>query len=97
MKQLTVYCSPELEHQVVAAFDRHGAEGYLRIPRAVGHKFLEPGALPRTVSFEAVVLVVPGASEATVAAVLQELQDVAGKCEIQPCLRASVVNVERLV
>jgi hypothetical protein len=97
MKQLTVYCSEELEHQVVSSFDRHGAEGYLRIPRAIGHKFLEPEALPRTVSFEAIVLVVPGASEATVAAILQDLQDYAGKCEIQPCLRASVVDLERLV
>ena len=97
MKQLVVYCSEELEHQVVGSFDRHGAEGYLKIPRAVGHKFLEPEALPRSVSFDAIVLIVPGASEATVAAVLEDLQDYAGKCEIQPCLRASVVNVERLV
>jgi hypothetical protein len=97
MKQLVIYCSEDLEHQVVSSLDRHGAEGYLKIPRAVGHKFLEAATLPRTVSFEAIVLVVPGAAEATVAAVLEDLQDYAGKCEIQPCLRASVVNVEQLV
>jgi hypothetical protein len=97
MKQLVIYCSEDLEHQVVGALDRHGAEGYLKIPGAVGHKFLERESLPRTVSFGAIVIVVPGASEASVAAILKDLQDFAGKCEIQPCLRASVVNVEQLV
>ena len=97
MKQLVIYCSEDLEHQVVSSIDRHGAEGYLAIPNAVGHKFLEPEALPRSVSFEAVMIVVPGASEACVAGILKDLQHIAKNCEIQPCLRASVVAVEQLV
>lgn len=97
MKQLVIYCSDDLEHRVVSAIDRNGAEGYLRVPNAVGHKFLERERLPRSVSFDAVMIVVPGASEACVAGILEDLQDVANRCEIRPCLRASVLDVERLV
>ncbi len=97
MKQLVIYCSEDLEHRVVSSIDRHGAEGYLAIPNAVGHKFLEPGTLPRSVSFEAVMIVVPGASEACVAGILADLQHMAQQCEIQPCLRVSVLDVEQLI
>jgi len=96
VKQLSIYCSLDLEERVVAALDRAGAEGFVRIPRATGNKFAGPGEVPRTLTWEAAVFLVPGAAEPVVEAVVRELESYAGGCDIRPCLRMVVSPVERV-
>ena len=95
MKQLAIYCSRDLEERVVSALDQAGVEGFVRIPHVTGNKFREPGGVPRTLTWEALAFVVPGAEEATVEAVVRELEGYAGGCEIRPCLRMVVSSVEK--
>ena len=90
MKQLTIYCSRDLEQQVVAVLDREGLEGYFRLGDAAGHRFLPPGEVPRSVTWEAVMLVVPGAEERRIDKAVAALRSLADRCEIEPCLRVVV-------
>ncbi len=97
MKQLTIYCSDDLRDTVVHALDRAGSEGFLLIPECLGHYFAEPGEVPRTVSWEASVIVVPAMPDDKIDAVVSDLRAHAGHCAIEPCLRITVTPVERLL
>lgn len=96
MKQLTIYCSRDLEDRVVNAFDHAHLEGFLRIGGASGSKFFDAGEVPRTMDWEATVFLVPGAQEAQVESVVGELGEYASKCETYPCLRIIVSPVEQI-
>ena len=90
MKQLTVFCSRDLESQVVSTLDEAGLHGYLRLGDATGNRFLAKGQVPRSVTWEAVVIVVPGDDDAVIDAVREKLQDIAEKCDVEPCIRLLV-------
>jgi hypothetical protein len=94
MKQLTIFCSRDEETRVVAALDAAGVEGYLRVGSATGNKFLEAGRVPRTMSWEAAMFVVPALPEERARAVVQTLGDYARDCEIEPCLRMVLSPVD---
>lgn len=96
MKQLTIYCSRDLENQVVNALDHARLEGFLRIGGASGSKFCDPGEVPRTMDWEATMFLVPGAEEPQVQAVVDELSKFAKSCETYPCLRIAVAPVEQV-
>jgi hypothetical protein len=93
VKQLTILCSSDLAGLVQDALIRAGAEGFLRVPGAVGVKpgaAAEHGRYPR---FEAEMFVTP-VPDAAAADVVAALRSLAGRCEIEPCLRILVSNLE---
>ncbi len=93
MKQLTILCSSDLSGAVQDALVRAGVEGFLRLPGGVG---VMPGAAtthgqwPR---WEAEMFVAPVTEEAASRAV-EALRAHAGRCEVEPCLRILVSNLE---
>lgn len=96
MKQLTIFCSSDLADRVVAALDRAGVEGFASLEKATGNKFADAGRFPRTITWEAHVFIVPGATDGQIGQVVGELECLANECEIKPCLRISVVPLEAL-
>ena len=94
MQQLTVFASPDLEHQVVSALDRAGAEGYFRAAGASANKFNPEGEVPRVMTWAAVMFVVPAAPNEVIKAIVKELEEYAGACEVEPCLRMVVTAVQ---
>lgn len=97
MKQLTIFCSADLDDRVVTTLDRSGIDGFLCVDHASGSKFNAPGRVPRTMSWDARLFIVPGAEDAQVAQVVDELEGYANACDIQPCLRIVVSTVDRVV
>jgi len=96
MKQLSVFVSRDLEERVVHAFDHAGVDAYLRVGDATGVRFSEPGQLPRTMTWDAALYVVPAVGDAPVRAIVDELREYVGSCEIEPCLRIVVSAVEEV-
>ena len=96
MKQLTIFCSRDEEERVVAILERAGVQSYLRVGNATGNKFLEAGRVPRTMSWEAAMFVVPAAEDPCVRAVAEALSEYTGKCEFEPCLRFVVGTVDEV-
>jgi len=96
VKQLTIYCSRDLQDQVVNALDHAHLEGFLRLGGASGSKFCDPGEVPRTMDWEATMFLVPGAEETQVQAIIDELAEFANRCETYPCLRIAVTPVEQI-
>ena len=90
MKQLTIFCSRDLEAQVVSVLDGSGLHGYLRVGDATGNRFLPKGQVPRSLTWEAVMIVIPGDEDATIDAVREKLQDIAASCGPDPCMRLLV-------
>jgi len=90
MKQLTVFCSRDLEERVVSILDRSGLDGYLRLDDVTGNRFLPKDQVPRSLTWEVVMIIVPGAEPALIDAVRRELQGIAEDCEIEPCIRLLV-------
>ncbi len=96
MKQLSIFLSSDLERRAVDALERAGLDGFLRLEGASGNKFVPEDPLSRTMTWEAVVLLVPGAGDEQVAAVGRELEEHADACETRPCLRIVVSRVEEV-
>lgn len=93
MRQLSVYVSQDLEARVVHAFDHAGVDGYLRVGGATGVRFTGPGQLPRTVTWEASLFLVPSADDGQVRRIVEELREFAGTCDVEPCLRIVVADI----
>jgi hypothetical protein len=94
MKQLMIFCSSSEEDFVVTALDRAGVDGFLRIGGATGGKFLERNQVPRTISWEATLMIVPAVSDECARTVVRELGEYSRNCEIEPCLRVVVTETE---
>lgn len=90
MKQLTVFCSRDLEEQVVEILDGSGLDGYLRLDGVTGNRFLPRDQVPRSLTWEVVMIIVPGAEPALIDSVREKLQTIAEDCEIEPCIRLLV-------
>jgi hypothetical protein len=94
MKQLTLYCSRDLEDRVISALDRADVHGFVRVAEATGNKFLPAGEVPRTMTWEASLIVVPVVPPEKVERIVRELKEYAGSCEIEPCLHVTVSSVD---
>ena len=94
MKQLTVYCSLDIEDDVISILDKVGADGFMRVGGTTGNKFLPHGQVPRVMTWEGSILVVPNANDEVVESVVQKLGEYVGKCDVEPCLRFVVTPVE---
>jgi len=90
VKQLTIFCSRDLEQQVVSTLDEAGLRGYLRLDGVTGNRFLPKGQVPRSVTWEAVMIVVPAGAADVIDDVREKLQAIAASCEIEPCIRLLV-------
>jgi hypothetical protein len=93
VKQLTVLCSADLSDTVRDVLVRSGITGFLKVPHAVGSK---PGATwqhGRYPTWEAEMFVAPAESEAVDKAV-KGLEQYAGQCDVEPCLRIMVSALE---
>jgi hypothetical protein len=97
MKQIAIFCSPDLDRKVIGALDEARVEGFMRVASGTGNFFKEPGQIPRTMSWEATLFIVPAASDEQVERVLAPLREHAGNCETAPCLRVTVTPVEGLL
>lgn len=94
MKQLSIFISTDLERRAVDAIERAGVDGYLRLAGATGNKFEPADQLSRTMTWEALALIIPGAGDEQVAAIVRELEEHANSCDTRPCLRMVVSSVE---
>jgi len=93
MKQLTILCSADLSATVHEALVRAGAEGFLNVPNASGVK---PGAAAphgRVPRWPAELFLAPVRDEVA-RKVVTALESYAGKCQVEPCLRIMVSNLE---
>lgn len=91
-----VFCTSDEEERVVAAFDHAGIPAYLRVGNATGHRFLDRSQIPRDMSWEATLFVVPAVSEKQMSAAAKELRAYKGECEIEPCLRIVISPVDEV-
>ena len=96
MKQLSVFCSRDLSEQVVRVLADSGVDGFIELGEATGNRFREPGAVPRTLTWEAVGFLVPGAEDGQIDALAEKLKGLAGDCQAGPCLRVTVSRVEQV-
>ena len=94
---VTILCNGDLTDRVISALDHAGAHHFLRIPDAVGTMFEPEGVIPRTISWEATMFVVPGLQEDQIDGLVHELRDVVGECSAENCLRIMVNRVDRLL
>lgn len=93
MKQLTILCSADLASTVQDALVQAGVEGFLHVPDAVGVKpgaAAEHGRWPR---YQAAMFICP-VSEETAGRVVSSLEGYAGRCEVEPCLRILLSDLE---
>lgn len=96
MKQITIYCSTDLEERITAALDQAGVEGFVRLDGASGNRFRPLGETPRTLTFETMVFLAPGVEDWQVRSITSELARYGDDCEIRPCLRVVVSAVEEV-
>lgn len=94
MNQITIFSSVDLEPSVLAALDQAGVIGFLRLTGATGNRFLPGGAVPRTMAWDAVVFVVPGADDSQLQTISAELAEVAAGCDPEPCLRMVTISAQ---
>jgi hypothetical protein len=93
MKQLMILCSTDLSATVHDALVKAGAEGFLNVPNASGVK---PGAAAphgRVPRWPAELFVAP-VREEVAKKVVAALESYAGECQVEPCLRIMVSNLE---
>jgi hypothetical protein len=96
MKQLTIFCSRDEEERVVSAFDHAEIPSYVRIGEATGNRFFDRGQIPRSMTWEATMFVVPAVPVDRVEAAVKELRAYATSCAIEPCMRIVVSPVDEL-
>ena len=97
MNQLAIYCSRDIEDRVVRALDAAGVGGFLHVAHATGNKFKPGDELPRLLTWDAVLSLVPAVAEDRVDTIMRQLADYAGSCEVDPCLRMVVSAVEKVL
>jgi hypothetical protein len=88
-----IFCSADLSETVRDALVRSGVSGFLKVPHAVGSK---PGATwqhGRYPTWDAEMFLAAAEAE-TVARAVRELEQYAGQCEVEPCLRIMVSAIE---
>jgi len=93
MKQLTIFYSADLSESVRTVLIRAGIDGFLRVPNAVGCKpkaALEHG---RTPEWRAEMIIAAAPSDLT-QSVVDELKRYANRCDVEPCLRILLSDLD---
>jgi hypothetical protein len=89
-----IFCNSDEEGRVVSALDQAGIPAFLRVGDATGHRFLDPGQIPRDMTWEATMFIVPAAPEDRLELVVAQLRTYIGDCEIEPCMRIVISPVD---
>lgn len=95
MKQLTIYCSTELNESVVQIFRDHEIENYVHVPELYGNALKKRGSYERDQVWKANSFVL-FLEESVVDKIISDLKGYIDKCEIQPCLRLVVTPIEQI-
>lgn len=95
MKQLMILCSPDLENQVISILDEAGVDGFLHLPGGSANLFAAPGQIPRSLTWEANLVLVPAVDDDRVEKVADRLDEHARSCATETCVRYSITTVER--
>lgn len=95
MKQLTIYCSEELNDTVNKILHNYEIEGFIHMPGIFGEKFKPKDSFGKDLVWQACAFVVfPG--EDQIESILNELQEYANRCKDKPCLRMVVTPIDKL-
>ena len=95
MKQLMILCGPDLESQVISILDEVGVDGFLHLPGGSANLFAALGQIPRSLTWEANIVLVPAADDDRVDRVADRLDEYARSCATETCVRYAVTKVER--
>lgn len=94
MKLMTIYASSDLEHRIVSAIQESGAETFLTIDGATAHRFNRSHDMPRTMTWEATMFLVPGLTEEQSSRLSESLRAECASLETRPCLRMTMSDVD---
>jgi hypothetical protein len=92
---VTILCSSDLAERVRDALVTAGTEGFLQIPDAVGVK---PGAAAehgRYPQWQSELFLAP-VDDGVARRIVEMLQEYAGQCEVEPCLRILVSTLDEV-
>ncbi|RMF68738.1 MAG: hypothetical protein D6743_02965 [Calditrichaeota bacterium] len=93
MKQLTIYCSDELNEAVTQVLRHHDLDGFIHVPELYGNRIRPKGSLEQDVTWTASAFVSFPEKE-KLDAVVKELEAFANRCRVKPCLRIVVSPVD---
>jgi hypothetical protein len=94
MKMLTIYASSDLQNRIVTAIQEAGADTFLTLDGATAHRFNRSHDLPRTMTWEAVMFLVPGLSNEQANQLSEALGEECGDGDRRPCLRMTMSDVD---
>ena len=96
MKQLTIFCSEELENRVSEVLHKFEIESFIHMPGIFGTRLKPKGSYEKDQTWQATAFVIH-TIESKIDKIIQELQKFTSQCEIQPCLRLVVTKVEKII
>jgi hypothetical protein len=95
MKQLTIYCSEEMTDEVSQVLRKHDVEGFIHLPQIYGTKRKPKASFGKDLTWQASAFVVfPNGEQLT--GIVNQLQEYAARCEVEPCLRMVVAPIEQM-
>ncbi len=86
MKQLTIYCSEELNERITQILHHYELEGFIHMPGIYGNKFKPKGSFTSDLSWQACAFIV-FPNESQLQGLVNELREFADKCGESPCMR----------
>ncbi len=96
MKQLTIYCSEELNDSVSQILHHYEIEGFIHMPGIYGNKLKPRGSFEKDLAWQACAFIVFPEDD-QLQSLMAELQQFAQKCGESPCLRMVVVAPEQII
>jgi len=93
MKQLTLYCSEELNDRVSQILHHYDLDGYIHNPGLFATTFKPKGSYVKDMAWEAHVYIL-FLSDEQLQGLLEELKQYINACDIEPCIRIVVTPVE---
>jgi hypothetical protein len=95
MKQLTIYCSSELNETVNRVLHHYELEGFIHMPEIYGNKPRPKGSYEQDLAWQANAFVIFPNDE-QLRGITSELIEFANQCRVKPCLRMVVTPIEQL-
>lgn len=94
IKQLTIICSSEIADRVTSALSKEKIQGFAHL-NGTGTNVVKKGPYTHDLTWPADLYIVPG-EEAPLRRIVDELKRYAGDCEVQPCLKLILSDVEEM-
>jgi hypothetical protein len=96
MKQVTIYCGEELNEPVTHLLHKHQVGSFVHVPELYGNTMKEHGSFRKDLAWQACAYIL-FIDDVKVKNLMADLQHLAENCEVQPCLRVTVVPIEQLI